>query len=150
MRALKLFTIVFLLFLISCKDFKEAEVTGVRGFKIKRADMNGIEAVVTLGIKNPNAIGFSIYPSEFDVNYGGMDLGKARLSKRVHIDANCEKAYDFVLKSSLKNINIMDITGLLGGKRSSNFTLKGDLKAGKFYLKKRFPVNINEKMKPEF
>ncbi len=150
MKPLKLLGLLVLLILASCKDFKEAEVTGVQGFKIKKANMDGIEAIITLGVKNPNDIGFSIYPSEFDVTYGGMNLGKARLSKRVHIDAHSEKPYDFVLKSSLKNLNIMDLTGLLGGKKSGSITLKGDLKAGKFYLKKRFPVNVNEKMKPDF
>src|SRR5688572_13121390 len=86
-------------FFFSCKDFKEVQVTGVKGFRITKAGINGIEATITLGIKNPNDKGFSIYPSEFDVVYSGINLGKARLSKRVHIDSNCEKPYDFILKS---------------------------------------------------
>ena len=94
MKYFKFYSFLLLVFALSCKDFKEAEVTGVKGFKINKANMDGIEAIVTIGIRNPNDIGFSIYPSEFEVTYGGMNLGKARLTKRVHIDAKCEKGYD--------------------------------------------------------
>lgn len=150
MRVLTLLGLLISLFFASCKDFKEAEVTGVKGFKINKVNTEGIQATITLGIKNPNPIGFSIYPSEFDVTYTGINLGKARLSKRVHIDANAEKDYDFLLKTSFKNFNMGDVMGLMNGKKAGNITVKGDLKAGKFYLKKRFPVNVNEKMKPDF
>ena len=76
----------------SCKEFKEVEVVGVKDFKLKKIGLEGIEALIELNIKNPNNMGFSIYPSEFDITFSGMNLGKAKLKKRVHIDANCEKA----------------------------------------------------------
>ena len=137
----------FLLGIISsCKDFKEAEVTGVKGFKIKKMNTEGIDADVILGVKNPNSIGFSIYPSEFDITFSGVNLGKAKLKKRVHIDANCEKPYVFELKSTFKDINLLDLTKLLSGSKLGQMEVKGELKAGKFWLKKSFPVNHTEKI----
>ncbi|MBK6522473.1 MAG: LEA type 2 family protein [Bacteroidia bacterium] len=140
MKKIIYFLVAIFIFL-SCKDFKEAQCTGVTGFKINKVDMNGIDADIMLGIKNPNSIGFSIYPSEFDVKLAGIGLGKAKLKKRVHIDANTEKDYTFNLKSSFKDMNMMDVMKLVNSGGSGMIQVKGDLKAGKFYLKKKFPVN---------
>lgn len=143
-----LFVICSFLFLNSCKDFKEAQCTGVKGFKINKINTEGLNADLILGIKNPNSIGFSVYPSEFDVILNGVNLGKAKSSKRVHIDANGEKNYTFTLKSDFKNVNPLDIIKLAsGGTTSGNIQVKGNLKAGKFYLKKKFPIDIKERIK---
>jgi LEA14-like dessication related protein len=136
------YILISLIIFTSCKNFKEAECTGVKGFKVNKMDMNGIDADIILGIKNPNKMGFSIYPSEFDVTISGINLGKAKLKRRVHIDGNAEKDYAFNLKSSFKDMNMMDVMKLAGsGGVQGTVLVKGDLKAGKFYLKKKFPVN---------
>ncbi len=144
----KLLIIVFssLLFM-NCRDFKEIQVTGIEGFKINKISMDGIDGDVLLKLKNPNALGFSVYRSEFDVNYSGVHLGKAKLRKRVRIKGNAEKTYAFNLTSDLKNSNIMDVMKLLSGAAFKNtLEVKGDLKAGKFFLKKSFPVDLKEKI----
>lgn len=141
--AIILFSIIFF---SSCKDFKEAQCTGVKGFKINKISPQGMDADILLGIKNPNKMGFSVYRSEFDVIYSGIHLGKAKLSKRVPIAANTEKTYSFNLKSDFKDANPMDIIKLMGGGGKSIIEVTGDLKAGKFYLKKRFPVKIKQKV----
>lgn len=137
--------LVFLFY--SCKDFKEVQCTGVKGFKVNRVDTKGIDADIMLGIKNPNAMGFSIYRSEFDVIFNGINLGKAHLSKRVRIKANEEKTYAFNLVSDFKNINLMEIMKLVNGMSGRGMIeVKGDLKAGKLFIKKKFPVNVKEKL----
>lgn len=136
----------FVFFFTSCKDFKEAQCTGVKGFNINKISPQGMDADILLGIKNPNKMGFSIYRSEFDVIYSGVHLGKAKLSKRVRIDGNTEKTYSFNLKSNFKDANPMDIMKLMSGGGRSIIEVMGDLKAGKFYLKKRFPVKIKQKV----
>jgi len=139
------FLIIFLL--VGCKSFKEAECTGVTGFKINKVDLNGLDADIQLGIKNPNNIGFSVYRSSFDVIYNGVNLGTAHSSKRVHIDANSEKTYSFNLKSNLKNVNLMDIMKLVNSSGAKGvLQVKGNMKAGKFYLKKKFPVDVKERV----
>jgi LEA14-like dessication related protein len=147
MRSLFSAILVFSIILFSsCKDFKEAQCTGVKGFKINKISAQGMDADILLGIKNPNKMVFSVYRSEFDVIYSGIHLGKAKLSKRVRIAANTEKTYSFNLKSDFKDANPMDIVKLLGGGGKSIIEVAGDLKAGKFYLKKRFPVKIKQKV----
>lgn len=140
-------TILFVLVFTSCKDFKEAECTGVKGFKINKVNTEGIDADIILGIKNPNTVGFSIYPSDFDINLSGIGLGQAKLKHRVHIDANTEKNYTFTLKSSFKDMNMLDIMKLVNAGSAGTIRVKGDLKAGKFYLKKKFPVDVKESLR---
>lgn len=135
-----------LLLLGGCKDFQEIQVAGVDGFNLNKISTDGIEAEVRLRIKNPNQSGFSIYPSEFDVVYSGVRLGKARLHKRVHIDGHSEKVYTFQLRTNFGEMNLLDATKLLNISNHGTIELTGDLQAGKFYLKKRFPVNFKEKI----
>lgn len=136
------------LFLFSCKEYQEIKVSDVKSFRLTKVSKEAVEGEVILGITNPNSMGFSIYPSEFDVVYSGINLGKARLYKRVRIGPNAEKDYVFKLRSDLKGVNLMDLLGLFtgGSSRLGQIQVKGDLKAGKFFLKRRFPVDLKQKI----
>jgi LEA14-like dessication related protein len=133
-------------FISSCRDLKEATVTGVDRFFINKINTEGIDADLNLKIKNTNSFGFSIYPSEFDIIYSGMHLGKAKLNKRVHIDGNTERVYSFNLKSNLGDLNLFEVMQLLNAENRGKIDIKGDLKAGKFFLKKKFGVNYSDKV----
>ena len=147
MKPLIYFSIFSIFIFSSCQELKEAQCTGVKGFQVKSINMSGIEAEIILGIKNPNNTGFSIYPSEFEVVLSGIALGPAKLKKRVHIDANSEQNYSFHLKSSFKDMNMLDIMKLVNSSNFGTIQVKGNLKAGKFYVKKKFPVNVKESLK---
>ncbi len=140
---------LLLLFLISsaCKNLKEVQCTGVKGFTVNKVNLQGIDADILLAVNNPNTVGFSIYRSSFDITYGGVYLGKAKLSKRVHIARKTEEVYRFNLKSDFKGVNLMDIMKLVNGALSRGVVeVKGDLNVGKFLFRKKFPVNIKEKV----
>lgn len=143
-----IFFLLSTLFFTSCRDIKEVQCTGVKGFKMNTLSMEqGIDGDILLGIKNPNTFGFSIYKSEFDVTYGGVYLGKAKLTKNVRIKRNAEEVYSFNLKNDLKGINVLDAMKLLNGAIfKSSIEVKGDLKVGKIFIKKRIPIAIKEKV----
>lgn len=132
---------------VSCRDFKEISVSRIDGFRLEKLSLSEIEGDLQLTIKNPNQTGFSIYRSEFDIYYGNVKLGKARLHKRVHIGGNSEKTYTFRLKSKPENLNFQDLLQLLGNAGSGAIRVQGDLKAGKFFIKKSFPVYHSEKIR---
>jgi LEA14-like dessication related protein len=138
--------ILLSLLISSCRDLKETTVTGIDRFFINKINTEGIDADLSLKIKNTNSFGFSIYPSEFDIIYNGMHLGKAKLNKRVHIDGNTERVYSFNLKSNLSDLNIFDVLQLLNAENRGKIEIKGDLKAGKFFVKKKFDVNFSDKV----
>ena len=139
-----------LLIFTNCRDIKEVQCTGIKGFKVNKINTEGIDGDILLGIKNPNSFGFSIYKSEFDVTYSGIYLGKAKLTKKVHIRKNAEEVYSFNLTNDFKNTNLMDVMKLLSGAMFKNsIEVKGDLKVGKVFIKKKIPIEIKEKIKLE-
>lgn len=144
---LKIFTILVSLLFFSCKELKEITVTDVDSFYLNKITSENIEAEIKLKINNPNAIRFSIYPSEFDVIFSGIRLGKAKLNKRVRLDGKSEKIYTFKLNSKIGDLNPLDALRLLNLSSLGNIEVKGELKVGKFYLKKKLPVNYVDKVK---
>lgn len=147
MSKISIFAIAIIsLTISSCKELNEVSVVGVDNFYINKINTEGIEAEIKLKIKNTNSFGFSIYPSDFDLIFSGMRLGKAKLHKRVHIDGNAERVYTFNLKSNLGDLNIFDVMQLLSSGNLGKLDVKGDLKAGKFFMKKKFDINYSEKV----
>jgi LEA14-like dessication related protein len=143
----KLFIIIASIFLFSCREAKEIKVTSVEGFYVNKLSTENIDAELKLKIDNPNTMGFSIYPSEFDVTFSGIRLGKAKLNKRVHLNASSEKVYSFKLNSKLSELNPLDILRLLNLENLGKIEINGDLKVGKFFVKKNFPVSYTDKVK---
>jgi LEA14-like dessication related protein len=142
-----IFLLFSFFFFVSCKEYQEIKVSEVKSFKLTKVSKEAIEGEIVLSVDNPNKTGFSIYPSEFDVEYSGIKLGKAKLYKRVHIGPTTERDYTFKLRSDLKGVNLLDLMGLLNGSsRLGRIEVKGDLKAGKFFLRRRFPVDIRQKI----
>lgn len=125
---------------------QEIRVTNVNNFSLQKMSLQEIEGDLQLTIKNPNTVGFSIYKSEFDIIYGDVKLGKAKLHKRVHIGANTEKVYTFKLRSTPENMNLMDVLKLVGNASSGMIRIKGELKAGKLFIKKTYPVDYAERI----
>jgi hypothetical protein len=65
----------------------------------------------------------------------------------VHIRANAEEVYGFNLKGDFKGANLVDIMKIVGGAMSKgNIEVKGNLKVGKFLIRKKFPINLKEKL----
>ena len=142
-----LFMIIASIFLFSCREAKEIKVTSVEGFYVNKLTVENIDAEIKVKIDNPNNMGFSVYPSEFDVTFSGIRLGKAKLNKRVHLNANSEKVYSFKIDSKLSELNPLDILRLLNTENLGKIEVNGDLKVGKFYFKKKIPVNYTDKVK---
>jgi LEA14-like dessication related protein len=112
--------------------------------KITRENLEG---EIGIKINNPNKMGFSIYPSEFAINFSGMNLGNARLYKKVRIAGNSEKVYIFKLNSDLSALNPMDLLKLFGSEKSGNIEVKGNLKVGKFLMRRKIPISYIDKVK---
>lgn len=144
---IKSFCCCLILGLLSCKPLQDISVTGVDGFKLGAVTTNGIKGELNLVIKNPNKLRFTIYKSDFDVLLGNIKLGKASLKKRVRIGANSEKSYSFNLESSLENVNLVDIITLVASGKSKKISLNGNLKIGKFLLRKKYSVNYSGQIK---
>lgn len=146
---MKQFILIFICIaaFFSCTPYQSLECTAINGFDVKQINASGIEADVFVKIKNPNRWGFTVYKSSFDVTYSGIKLGKAVLNNKVKIKANEEKVYGFHISSDFKDITISQVMTLVGGGFKNDFQLKGILYAGKFGVRKGFPVDLSDHIK---
>ena len=132
--------------LTSCGDFQEVTFSGVESMKLIKVSQQGAEAEMVVKIKNPNKTAFTIYKSEFDVTLNGITGGKANLYDNVKIKANSEQTYTFKIKSDFSSISMNDLPKLMSLATSKNIKigLKGNLKVGKLFVKKSYPVEMSE------
>lgn len=143
---------IVILFLVAltqatCINFKEVKCTGIKGFKINKVNTESIDAEVMLQVNNPNTFGFKLLPSEFNVSYSGIKLGQAKLVKKTKIRANTEATYSFRLSGDFKSMTLTDVMKMLESfTRKGTLEVNGQLRVGKLFTKKTFPVSYKEKI----
>lgn len=132
------------LFLSSCGDFKDVTFKGVENIKIVKMSQQGLEVDITARIDNPNKIAFHIYPSDMDATLNGINAGKTRLTSNIRIKPASENSYTFTIKSDFSKLNMLELPRLMSIAMSKNVKvgLKGDLKVGKFFIKRNYPVDM--------
>lgn len=135
---------VSILVLTSCGDFQDVTFIGIGNVKVNKLSQQGLDIDVTAKIKNPNKVAFTIYKSDLDATFSNMNIGKASLTKNVKIKANCEQDYTFNVKSNFSKLNVGELPNLLSIAMSKSIKvgLKGNLKVGKMFVKKEYPVDM--------
>ncbi len=130
--------------MFSCGNIKEVIFNGIENVAIKSLSAKGVEAEISVSIKNPNSFSFTIYKSEMDVTISGIHLGKASISNKIKIKAKSEQVYVFKIKSDFSNLSLADLPKLisLGMSKKVTVGLKGNLKGGKLLIKRSYPVDI--------
>ena len=143
MKKLLLLFVTIVLF-TSCKDFKEISISSINNFKVNKMDLKSIEGEINVTISNPNNTSFKVYKSKANVLIGGTKIGVARIKKKVKIAANSSVDYTFVLQGDLKGINFGSIANIMSGRPAVE--VNGYLKAGKWFYKKKFPIEQKQKI----
>ena len=138
----------FALALTSCAEFQPLTVGDVESPKLKTLSKEGIEGDFGMKIKNPNKMSVTVFPSTFDAMVNDISVGKVKLGKRVRIKGNSDEVSTFHIKSEFSNISLDQLPQMLSivaGKNVSLY-LKGDLRAGKWFFKKKFPVELKKNL----
>jgi len=125
-------------------ELKEISINRITDFKLNKVDMKNIDAEVIVSINNPNNKSFKIYKSKAQIFVAGVDLGTARIVKKVKIPANSSIDNTFFLHGDLKNLNFGALANIAMGKPAVE--IKGYLKVGKWFYKKKFPINQQQKI----
>lgn len=128
----------------SCGDFEDVTFSGIENVKVNKLSQQGLDVNITAKIKNPNKVAFTIYKSDLDATFSGMNVGKARITNNVKIKANSEEAYTFNVTSDFSKLSIAELPSLLSiaTSRSIKVGLKGNLRVGKLLVKKSYPVDM--------
>lgn len=149
---------IFLLFiastliLSSCGDFKEVTFSGVENVKIIKMSQQGIQAEISVKIKNPNKTAFHIYPTDLDATLNGLNAGKAELTNNIRIKPNSEEVYIFKIGSNFSTLTLTDLPKLMSilNSKSAKIGLKGNLKVGKLFYRRTFPVDFSKNVPLNF
>lgn len=136
--------VFFTLVLSSCGDFQDVTFEGIENMKVNKISQQGIDVDITAKIKNPNKVAFTIYKSDLDATFSNMNVGKAILTNNVKIKANTSQAYTFNIKSDFSKLSIAELPNLLSiaTSKSIKVGLKGNLRVGKLFVKKNYPVDM--------
>lgn len=128
----------------SCADFKEVTFSGIDNVSITSLSQSGVEALITVRINNPNKVSFTVYKSEMDVTISGISAGKAHLTNNVRIKAKSEHPYTFKVKSDFSGLSLADLPKIIamGLSKSVKIGLKGNLKGGKLFVKRSYPIDM--------
>lgn len=130
----------------SCMEIQPVTIGGVENPKLKKLSREGIEADFDMRIKNPNNMRITVFPSQFEATINDISVGKVKLTKKVRIKANSDEKETFHIKADFSKLGIGDITKVMpivsSGKAS--IYLKGNVRAGKWFYKKRFPVDMKK------
>jgi LEA14-like dessication related protein len=130
----------------SCGEIKPVTMGGIENVNVKTFSTAGVDATFGVRIKNENNFAITVYPASFDAMVGGVSGGKIRLEKRVRIKANSDGASQFHVKSDFSKVSMADIAHVISmvASKSAMVDLKGDVKVGKWYYKKKFPVEFRK------
>lgn len=141
---IQLFLITSISF-VGC-DYKEVTFSGVENVKVTSLSQSGLEALITVKIKNPNKMSFTVYKSEMDITVSGINLGKAYIAENVRIKRDSEELYTFKINSNFSRLSIMQLPKLLSLATSKTLqvNIKGVLKGGKMFVKRSFPIDITQ------
>jgi LEA14-like dessication related protein len=150
MRKYFLFIILSLLSigLFSCAEIQPVTIGGVQNAKVKSLSTAGVDFTFDMKIKNPNKMRITVFPTFFDASVNGIDAGKIKIDKKVRIKANSDDIAEFHVKSDFSTLGLANIASVISmvSSKSATVTLKGDVKAGKWYYRKKFPVEFKKQI----
>jgi LEA14-like dessication related protein len=147
-RSQFIFVLLLAVTLFSCKNYQEVSIGKAEGMKLVNYSQKGIEAQVGIRIKNPNKFGFKVYKSSMQVSIDGADVGEAKLKKKVRIKPTSDDVHYFDLGADFSKLNPADLIKLSSAvqKRSVNATIKGEIKVGNLFFKKKIPFNLTQRI----
>lgn len=144
--------IFILIFSISFNSlaFDDLIFKGMENFSVERKDGKmyiGFDYI----IENPNKIGVVIKPSSMFLKIADQDCGWVRITEKIKIKRKTEGAYPFMLvgdAGSFVKSAFSSIWNLILG-NGIDFNLKGELKAGVLFLRKKWKMDYTYKMTNE-
>lgn len=132
--------------LYSCKEIQPVTIGGVNNVHVLSLSKEGIEFDFDMNINNPNSIGVSVWPSKFTASINDINAGYVKLNKRTKIKANGNHTSTFHIKSDFSKLGFGDIAKALPivSSRSATLSLKGEIRVGKWFYKKKFPIELRK------
>ncbi len=143
MRFLLLFGFSCLFLLNSCKVFEEPEFVKMGGYQIESMEGSTINFSVNAVISNPNWYALKVKPSKLDVYAGDFFMGTVFLEDKLKFKKKKDSEINASFRAELADGALLKAMSF-GGEENVNLTLKGKVKAGVFFIYKKFDVNESQ------
>ncbi len=130
----------------SCKEIQPVTVGGVSNVKLISLTKEGIEFDFDMTINNPNPVGVTVFPTTFDANINDINAGHVRLAQKTKIKAKGEHTSTFHIKTDFSKLEFNDLPKslLMIASKKGSIYLKGDMKIGRWFYKKKFPIELKK------
>ena len=146
MRVLAISFIAFLFF-VSCSSVEEVRIGPATGVEINGFSGKQVSFKVMIKIENPNRQSFTLSTLDLDVLLNGIYIGKIKSTEKVNIPKRSSQVYTFPLSAELKGLSL-SVFALadLFLHRYIDVELKGMAKINSGLMRKKFPINEQEKI----
>ena len=148
-KIIQILFIVPLFFISACDEYKDVSISGVENVKLIKLDKTGIELELSVRIKNPNSMGFNIYKPNLDAMINGVAVGKLKVNRKIHVNANSDDLHTFTVSTDFSKLSMEDAGKMLSLAltKSGSLSVKGKIKVGNIFYRKTFDVERNQKIK---
>ena len=119
----------------ACNSIEDLELIGSPQIKLIGFGDGGIKLGLVTKIRNPNKYSFKVKKGHFNVLINGNEIGDAKLSEKVKINANSTEVYTFPISASLQGKDLsLDLIMNIIMSGQFNLQLDGEIKAGNYFF----------------
>lgn len=116
------------------------------GYQIESIEGSTINFAVNAVISNPNWYALKVKPSNLDVYMGEFFMGTIFLEDKIKFKKKRDNEINASFRAELADGALVKAMSF-GGEGNINLTLKGKVKAGVFFIYKKFDVNESQSIK---
>ena len=140
------FLVVFVTSFFSCKEIQPVTISGVSNIKLISLTKDGVDFDFDMTINNPNPVGVTVFPTTLHARLGDIEAGDVKLTQPTKIKSKGEHTSTFHIKSDFSKLGLNDIMKVLPmvSSKSASLSMKGDMKIGKWFYKKKFPIDLKK------
>lgn len=143
-----LFLLGMSLMFSSCTFYKEIEVSEVREVVIQRFDQNGVVAVVSVEIDNPNWYRLVVRRAAVDVTLNNRPAGTITYDEKYIIPRKSKQVHSFTLDGAFTGGGGGFLDNLLNLiiNREATFVADGYLRGRAFFVGRDVPITFTERV----
>lgn len=132
----------------SCRNIEPVTITKIESVSVGDFNNEGATFKVSLGIKNPNNIRFKVKEGDLNFFLNEHQVGRVKIEDKIVIPKRSDKVYTVDIKAGFSNISLSAIPGILSAvkNRKADVGIKGDIHVKAFGVRKKFPVDLKEKV----
>lgn len=150
MRRLKYsITLLIILSLFSCMEYKQVELIEVKQVAVRVFSMKEIRLATFMQIHNPNNYKITITEADMELFVKGKKIGNAKLDNNIVLPKNSNEVHEALVFTPMSEIQASAIPTILSviGQPTVPVHIKGYIKGKVKGIAKKIPVDFTENVR---